>query len=203
MDEMLLRLKPYTMLPLERCQSIGRLAAYMLLPGALVQCGVFNGGSAAWLWKCAGANRHAWLFDSFQGLPEPTPKDGGHAHASWKRHYATSPQWNVGEVDKVAQAFGVVGANPALVHIVKGWFKDTLPQVDPGPIAILHIDADWYESVKQALSALYPKVVPGGLVILDDYGHWQGCRLAVDEYLAGKAIKLKQIDYTCHYFTKA
>jgi hypothetical protein len=92
------------------------------------------------------------------------------------------------------------------VHLVRGWFEQTIPSATPslGPIALLHLDCDWYESVKLCLDRLYDRVVDGGFIVVDDYGHWQGCRKAIDEFRRHRGLtnELIQVDYTGMFFRK-
>jgi len=153
------------------------------LPGDLVECGVWNGGSAALMavscredeyWR---KRRNLWLFDSFQGLPKPGKKDGKRATDSF------SEGWCKGSIKKVQRVFAGFGISMEQVIVVPGWFDSTLRTAAVEQIALLHIDADWYDSVKVALETFYDKIVPGGFVILDDYGYWPGCVEAVDDFL--------------------
>jgi O-methyltransferase len=91
-----------------------------------------------------------------------------------------------------------------LVHLVKGKVEDTIPRTIPGPIALLRLDTDWYQSTKHELEHLYPLLQPGGVLLIDDYGHWQGARQAVDEYFASIRVNplLARIDQTCRSFVK-
>ena len=218
----------FTMIPASRLAALHPIAQRVAgLAGALVECGVWNGGSAAVLADAirrpgrsasSAEPRHVWLFDSWAGLPKPGAKDGERAWSEWARH---GGQFNVGDAAKPAEAFRLAGlasmsgsaeladasaeSDECTLHLRRGWFRDTLAgsiSTEIGPIALLHVDADWYESVKLCLTTLYPLVVPGGLVILDDYGHWPGCRAAVDEYFAKARVRLAHVDYTCHYFFK-
>ena len=169
------------------------------VPGDVVECGVYNGGSAALMASvCTRSplNRSVWLFDSFEGLPEPTEKDGDKARAcGW---------WCHGDLSKVRTIFQKLGVPESCIHIVKGWFQDTFPSVRTGDIALLHIDADWYESVKLCLERFYDSVQPGGFVVIDDYGHWEGCKKATDEFLRNRSldVTLTRVDYTGRYFQK-
>lgn len=169
------------------------------VPGDIVECGVYNGGSAALMasfCKNSPLSRDIWLFDSFEGLPRPTDKDGDEAPAY--------EGWCYGDLSKVRKIFQKLGIPESRVHIVKGWFQDTFPSVQIRDIALLHIDADWYESVKLCLEKFYDNVQPGGYIVLDDYGDWEGCRIATDEFLKRQALdaKLIQVDYTGYYFQK-
>jgi len=169
------------------------------LPGDIVECGVYNGGSGAImasLCEKSPLNRTVWLFDSFEGLPKPTDKDGVEAPAY--------EGWCHGDLAKVERIFRKLNIPESRVHIVKGWFQNTFPSVQIPAIAILHIDADWYDSVKLCLEKFYDHVQPGGYIVLDDYGDWEGCRIATDEFLKKRLldVKLIQVDYTGFYFQK-
>ena len=85
-----------------------------------------------------------------------------------------------------------------------GWFRDTLPGLPVGAIALLHVDADWYQSVREVLEHLFARVAPGGFVVLDDYGYWQGCRRAWEEYRAehGLRVELTWVGSNAVYFRK-
>ena len=199
------QLSNYTMLSLARLKRLYRLTQELDrrgLAGPIVECGVYHGGSAAVM---AYASRHAptrrplWLFDSFQGLPEPTPEDGHKARNEYH------PGWCRGDVAKVKEVFQRLGIPLSQVHIVEGWYQETFPRVRVASVSLLHIDADWYDSVKLCLDKFYDAVEPGGFVVLDDYGYWEGCRRAVDEFfrLRGLQMKLIPIDSSGRYFEKA
>lgn len=212
-----LKLYSYTMAGYKRLSNayeLAREAEKKQLQGAFVECGVWKGGAAGAMGYVAekeGKNRQIWLFDSFEGLPEPTKEDGTIARSYAKGRDSgnlASIGECVGPLEDVKRLFlSVLDLNGENVHIEKGWFQETLPQARQkvGPIAILRLDADWYESTRVILENLYDNVVPGGYVIIDDYGHWEGCRKAVDEFMAKRNIqaKLKQIDYTGFYFIKS
>ncbi len=193
--------------------EIARLVEKKSLKGAFVECGVWKGGTTgvmAYVADKANSKRKVWLFDSFEGLPEPTLEDGLLAKTySGERNSGklVSIQKCVGALEDVKKLFfSVLKLNPENIYIGKGWFQDTLPKEkqNVGPIALLRLDADWYESTKCALDNLYDNVVPGGYVLIDDYGHWEGCKKAVDEFLAKRNIvaNLQKIDYAGVYFQK-
>jgi O-methyltransferase len=176
----------------------------MHLEGDIVECGVWNGGSAA-LMAHANSNhgtsrkRIVWLFDSFGGLPPPGPKDG----VTGNRHYFRG--LNRGSIEQVTKIFTILGIPMEHVKIHVGWFENTLRKAELERIAVLHIDADWYTSVKLALDTFYERVVPGGFVILDDYGYWQGCKRALDDFVSENKldrINIMQVDSTGAYFQK-
>jgi len=197
-----LRTRQYTIMPLFRLLSLHNLAASIKhLPGALVECGCYHGGSAAMLAHGMGANHPAWLFDSFMGLPEPGPLDGDRAMYGWQaRRDAGKPRY-VGGVDRPAEAFKLAGWTGEL-HVIPGWFADTVPAATIGPIVLLHIDADWYASVRVCLQYFYQLLVPGGLLILDDFGYWPGCQQAVADTLPDVARRVTFIDDTSAYYRK-
>lgn len=147
-------------------------------------------------------NRTVWLFDSFQGMPPVTEHDG----ISYDGRTAQSHVGQeVGDIARVKQVLRRVRADMRRVRIIPGWFNETFPSATVEKIAILNIDADWYESVKLCLDTFYDRVVPGGFVSFDDYGHWPGCRKAVDEFFESRLLPytLNKVDYTAHWFRKA
>ena len=144
-----------------------------------------------------GERRPLWVFDTFEGLPAPTRDDPD---------YPIADLWTggcVGSLEEVRRLFHTLGVADG-VEFVKGLFQQTLPQSRIGGIALLHIDGDWYESVKACLEHLYDKVTPGGWIQFDDYGYWQGARKAVDEFFQKRGIgeRLEQIDYSGRVFKK-
>lgn len=195
-------IRPDTLVGPERIHNLYVLAKRVeteKVPGDVIECGVCNGGTAALLARFATRsrlNRTIWLLDSFQGMPVTTPEDGDAA----KAHIGKE----VGDVERVKAALKRVGAEMSRVRIVPGWFQDTFPTVSASRIALLNIDADWYESVKLCLETFYDRVTIGGFVSFDDYGHWPGCRRAVDEFFETRQLpyELKQVDYTAHWFQK-
>jgi len=194
--------RPYTLIGRERIHSLYELARRIDLdgiPGDVVECGVCNGGSAAILSHFATRstlNRNVWLLDSFEGMPETTEPDGEAARAHIGKE--------VGSLARVQEVLELVSAEMSRVHIVKGWFQETFPTVTIPRIALLNIDADWYESVKLCLHTFYDRVSPGGFISFDDYGHWPGCRLAVDEFFRERGLhyRLREVDYTARWFQK-
>jgi O-methyltransferase len=169
-------------------QSLVEQANNQDSPGDIVECGVWNGGSAAIMGLAHigsgnGRHRRIWLFDSFQGVPPATERDG----PVERRSYFEG--WNKGDVSKVKQVFTKLGLSLDDVEIIPGWFNDTLRSSHVEQIAILHIDADWYDSVKLVLDVFYDKVVPGGFIILDDYNTWEGCNKALNDFLMERHLE--------------
>jgi hypothetical protein len=169
------------------------------VPGDVVECGAARGGSAALMaltLERHGDARSVWVLDTFEGLPPPTQADPGIA-----KFFTGRCRGDLAQVRALFEKLGVA----ARCKIVQGLFQDTLPGCGIGPICVLHLDGDWYESVKVCLDLLYDRVSPGGTIQIDDYGHWSGARRALDEFLTRRGIdpRLRVLDYTGLQFTKA
>lgn len=198
----------YTMVSVGRLKMLYELGAELHrsgIPGAVVECGVWNGGSsavmAAGLLSAGDRNRAFWLFDSFEGLPQPTERDEDKVRDGY------FPGWCTGATERVREAHQLAGHSLDSTTIVPGWFNETLHKhVDAvGPIALLHVDADWYDSVTDVLKAFYGQVVSGGIVVIDDYGSWSGCRQAVHDFLGEDRIStlnMNPIDKNAIWFRK-
>jgi SAM-dependent methyltransferase len=165
------------------------------IPGCIVDVGCWKGGSTAILAKFA-PSRIIYAFDSFEGLPTPTSKDR-------KRAFEWEGRLKANEED-VRQTLLAICGDLSRCRIIQGKFEETLEKTQTGPIALLHIDADWYRSVATALEVLFPRVSMGGIVIIDDYGEWQGAMLATNEFLdrLDPRPDLRPIDFSSRYFRK-
>jgi O-methyltransferase len=191
------RVRAHTMCSPARLRSLYEGVKYIAgkhLEGDLVECGCARGGSAALMalsLRQIGERRKMWLLDTFEGLPAPTADDPDFEIAGLFTGSC------LGQLDEVRDLFKRLVIADG-VQFVKGLFQDTLAATPIERIAMLHIDGDWYESVKVCLEALYDKVVPGGVIQLDDYGYWKGARKAVDEFLAKREIDvpLERLDYS-------
>jgi O-methyltransferase len=212
------RVRGNTMTSFERLATLWQQVRYLDrygIGGALVECGTWRGGSVgmmalAHLATDPSASRRIHLFDSFEGLPEPTAKDGTKA-ARYARGRATGALDTIDACtapleDNRALLEGSIGYPNELLTYHQGWFQQTVPAAAPslGPIALLRLDGDWYESTVVCLQQLYVLVPPGGVVVIDDYGHWEGARRAVDEFVAAvhEPILLSHIDYTGRYWVR-
>jgi hypothetical protein len=172
----------YTMIGEKRLDNIQYCVMDVLrrrVPGDLIETGVWRGGSTILMraaLKAAGvSDRTVWVADSFEGLP--APKDGTDGpDLSHIKHLKVS-------LEQVRANFARFGLLDDQVKFLKGWFCDTLPTAPIERLAILRLDGDLYSSTRDALEALYPKVSPGGYVIVDDYGSWPECKRAVNEYI--------------------
>jgi len=206
--EIALRVQPYTMTPPERIYALIRAVEHVCrrgIPGAIVECGVWKGGSmmaAALTLLKEGEIRELYLYDTFEGMTTPTSKDvdaSGRSAASWLARSERRPNeqdvWAYAPLKAVRAAMQTTGYDAQHVHFVHGPVERTIPATVPGSIAILRLDTDWYESTKHELEHLYPLLSPGGILIVDDYGHWAGARQATDEFIAGLPIFLCRTDY--------
>jgi O-methyltransferase len=197
----------------------------MRIEGAIVECGVWKGGAIgltalALLHSSVTPNRELHLFDAFSDICPPDPAiDGSRAMDEFKKFPLTGStklQPVEGAYDSVGGHGTVlacrelieerIGYPSSLVQYHVGWFQDVLPTDAPkiGPIAILRLDGDWYASTKVCLDYLYDRVVSGGFVIIDDYGAYEGCKRAVDEFMRERVINafLHRVDQVCYYFVK-
>jgi hypothetical protein len=180
--------------------------------GDFVECGVWKGGNliVAGLMRAAlGSPEQIWGFDTFQGMSEPTSRDrktGDTKDAQAKFEKLARDghnEWCFSPIDEVRRNFERECGN-LNVKLVPGKVEDTLrdPANVPQSIAILRLDTDWYESTKIELEILYPRLAPGGILIIDDYGEWAGARQAVDEYFAGREPWLHYVDRSCRLLVK-
>lgn len=206
----------YTMTNPTRCRVLWDLSKEVLnrnIPGAFVECGVWKGGSSAVMGLAiqhARQSRNLHLFDSFEGLPEPTEKDGIQAkeYSGGRASGSLVPvnQCSASQEEVRAYLLGRLRFDPARTHFHVGWFQNTLPVVAPklGPLALLRLDGDWYESTRLCLEQLYPLVSPGGVIIMDDYNCWAGCKKATDEYREAHNVQapMERIDSFATYWIK-
>lgn len=220
--------RPNTMLSRARMVSLADQVSYLVrseIEGDFVECGVWKGGAvglmAATLTAERAASRDLHLFDSFTDICAPDPvHDGARAISEASGHVAADggePQPVTGIYDAVGGHGTVtecrhllertIGYPAELVHYHEGWFQDTLPAAsrEIDKIALLRLDGDWYASTKVCLEHLFEKVVPSGFVVIDDYGSYEGCRKAVDEFLAetDTGAFLGRVDNGCYFLIKS
>ncbi|CAN5633349.1 TylF/MycF family methyltransferase [soil metagenome] len=205
------KVAPYTMTSRERIFSAIEAAAFISkhkIEGDIVECGVWKGGSTMamleTLKQAGDTTRNVYLYDTFEGMPPPTEDDKTTYNKSAEELLNADADkeknlvWAYSSIEEVKSNIALSGYNPNLLHFVKGKVEDTIPATLPGKIALLRLDTDWYESTKHELEYLYPLLVKGGVLIIDDYGHWQGAKKAVDEYIESNKIPilLNRIDDT-------
>ena len=205
---------PYTMTGVARLQATIDAVRYCErrgIPGAFAECGVWRGGSILamilTLQSIGSDDRDIYLYDTFEGMTAPTEHDVSPldppALATWEdaagsgeRPWAELFSPDVFDEETVRETVLSTGYPPARVHFVKGPVEETLPGRRPDDLALLRLDTDWYESTLHELTHLFPRLASAGVLIVDDYGHWQGAKRAVDEYFAYSPILLNRIDYT-------
>lgn len=194
----------YTMVApaiLFRMYDIAEETAGSGVEGSIVECGVWNGGSAALLAAAARrrrGDRDSWLFDSFEGLPRPTERDPEPVRSFWFKG------WNTGEEFRVREIWEQLRLSRRRLHIRPGWFRESFPGSGVDRVAILHIDSDWYDSVKLCLEWWYDRVRPGGAVILNDYNLYGGATEAVHDFLRARSepVQIRLLGRAGAWFAK-
>ncbi|WOD43984.1 TylF/MycF/NovP-related O-methyltransferase [Hwangdonia lutea] len=202
----------FTMTSSERIVSLIRALNYVVnnnINGAIVECGVWKGGSImAVLHTMNNLKniRDIYLYDTFEGMTEPKDIDLSVKGDSAKEIYQDSNgNWCFSSLEEVKKNVFSINYPIEKLHFIKGKVEETIPDSNtPDKIAVLRLDTDWYESTKHEMIHLFPNIVKGGIIIIDDYGHWSGCKKAVDEYLKENNIKLflSRVDYTCRIGVK-
>ena len=214
--EILEAIAPFTMTSVDRQLALIQSVRHVVrnrIPGCFVECGVWRGGSAMAaalaLAQEGCSDRELFLFDTFEGMTEPTAVDlsfaGENAATLLKRADRTEQVWCCADLTDVRTNLMSTGYPEKRIHFVKGPVEQTIPVSPQLPaIAILRLDTDWYESTKHELEHLFPLLQQDGILIVDDYGYWQGARQAVDEYLSLQphSYFLHRIDYTGRLIVK-
>ena len=211
------QVRKYTMTTVERLYALWSYTGYLCLAeleGDVVECGVWRGGSvmtvALEMLRRGQTDRMIWLYDTFAGLPRPEAVDvdvlGNRAIDGWEAHTLPNGRtlWAYADEDDVRRNMARTGYPDKSMKFVAGMVEVTLPAAAPERIALLRLDTDWYASYKHVLNTLYDRVVPGGVIIFDDYGHFDGARKAVDEFRAERRITspLLRVDYSCRLMMK-
>ncbi|MEL6161086.1 MAG: TylF/MycF/NovP-related O-methyltransferase [Cyanobacteria bacterium J06623_5] len=197
------KVEPYTMTSLERVNALVDAVHYVVnhnIEGAMVECGVWKGGSSmamAYALQAVGnRERELYLYDTFAGMSAPSDEDVSIHGQDAKQKFSAvklaedESDWCLSPLDEVKENLNRTGYPANKVHYVQGKVEDTIPGTIPDEIAILRLDTDWYESTKHEMEHLFPRLKPSGVLILDDYGHWEGARKAVDEYIANNNVRI-------------
>lgn len=208
--------QPYALTQVERQYNVYQSIMYLSknkISGSIVECGVFKGGSSIMaaltlVWQ-KDIKRNMYLYDTYQGMTKPSANDidlyGEKAINTWmKMRQGDFSSWTKASLDEVKQNMGITKYPKSKLKFIVGKVEDTIPKTMPKKIALLRLDTDWYESTKHELEHLYPRLVPGGILIIDDYGHFAGAKKAVDEYFnsINSKIYLHRIDYTARLVVK-
>jgi len=199
--------RPYTMTGNDKLHSLVTTTKYIhryQVPGAVVECGVWRGGSmhavARTLDQLGDHSRDLYLYDTFEGMTQPTDQDRRYDGEAASQLLAAADKkswvWAEASLEDVQAGFETVPYPSERLHFVKGPIEDTVPAEMPDEIAILRLDTDWYASTAHEFEHLYPRLVSGGVLFIDDYGHWQGSRQATDEFLdrTGERLLLLRAD---------
>ncbi|MCW2500487.1 MAG: methyltransferase [Frankiales bacterium] len=204
---------PYTLTGPERIAALVDAVRYVVraeVPGALAECGVWRGGSALavlrTLVSLGVTDRDVWLYDTFTAMPSPTDRDvdlHGNTAAEYHAQYAADPSvldpaYDYLPLPEVRAVLLATGYPEERLHLVQGLVEDTVPAQAPDQLALLRLDTDYYTSTRHELEHLAPRLSPGGVLLVDDYGHWRGSRDAVDEWMTTlpHPLLLQRIDYT-------
>lgn len=221
--EIVERVLPHSMTGVARMLALVDAVRYCVrrgVAGAFAECGVWRGGSVLamilTLQSMGVDDRPIYLYDTFEGMTEPTTHDvsliDGAALDMWteaqrndERPWQNLFSSSVFHEEEVRRLLLDTRYPSDLIRFVRGPVEVTLPGQRPDSLALLRLDTDWYESTKHELEHLYPVLSPGGILIIDDYGHWQGAQKATDDYLAaaGAYLLLNRIDYTARIAIKA
>lgn len=207
----ILRVAPYTMTNAERMAALVNALNYIVrqgVSGDIVECGVWRGGSmmlaAIILNELGDTSRHLYLYDTFEGMTRPSDRDLTHFGFPALQWYKGDRIWCYAPLEEVEANMRTTGYPMEKIHFVKGKIEETIPVIIPETIALLRLDTDWYQSTRHELEQMYPLIPSGGVLMIDDYGHWQGARLAVDEYFTARheRVFLHRIDYTARLIVK-
>lgn len=199
--------QPWTMTSSERIYALIQAVRYVsanAIPGDIVECGVWKGGSMAavarTLVQLQDTGRDLYLFDTFQGMSEPTQRDLDYSGKLASRLLQENAQLKCAgaPLQAVEKVLHDTGYPKSKIHFIAGDVQETIPAAAPDSISLLRLDTDWYESTKHELLHLFPRLASRGPIIIDDYGHWKGARQACDEYFTQGRIPilLNRIDYT-------
>lgn len=204
------RIKPFTMTSMERIKTLLDAVEYInnyKIEGDYVECGTWKGGSVMGMLlkqlDYGSVNKDIWIFDTFSGMSNPLEidKDCNDQNAVdllSNSDMLISHVWAYSSFEETSKNILSTGYPSEKIHFIKGMVEETVPNTCVEKISLLRLDTDWYESTKIELEYLFPKLVSGGILIIDDYGHWKGCKQAVDEYFAkiNYPAFLSRIDYT-------
>lgn len=196
--------KPFTMTSNSSLISLIDAVEYTVnnnIQGSIVECGVWKGGSmmavAKTLLSMNANDRDLYLFDTFTGMTRPSKVDVGVGTDekavdifNKEKTGEDTSNWIRASINEVKKNFINLGYNQKKIHFVEGKVEETIPKNSPNKISLLRLDTDWYESTKHELIHLFPKLSKGGIIIIDDYDDWEGCRKAVDEYIINEKIPL-------------
>lgn len=196
--------KDYTMTSIERMYSLYKAVEYVVkfkIPGDIVECGVYKGGSlmtaASTLLRMGEKQKKIYLYDTYEGMSEPTDEDiRAMDNAIAKREARRDSQEKsykkccYASIEEVKRNMLSTGYPQENLIFVKGKVENTIPNTIPHKISLLRLDTDWYESIYHELNYLFPRLSRNGVIIIDDYGWWKGCKKATDKYFEENGIRI-------------
>jgi len=203
--------RPFTMTSPERLFSLFQSVKYIIknnIPGDFVECGVWKGGSAMMMAKVllylGVKDRKIWLYDTYEGMPPPSEADkdfSGEEAAQLLDNADKSDSnsvWCYSSLDEVKTNLMSTGYPKENISFIQGKVEDTIPEHLPKAIALLRLDTDWYESTLHEMKYLYPNLIEKGVLIIDDFGHWEGAKKAILQYFEEIKVNplIHRIDYT-------
>ena len=207
-EDIINRVRRYTMTSPARltalCDALDYVVEYKI-PGDFVECGVWKGGSsmaaALRLLRLGRLDISLYLFDTYEGMTAPTAHDrsriSGFSAALMLKHAPTHAKLLArAPLEEVQQNMTATGYPEDMIYFVKGPVEKTVPAHAPEQISLLRLDTDWYASTKHELTHLFPRVSSGGVLIIDDYGDWEGARKATDEYFSEVGDGFSYIELT-------
>jgi len=206
-------IEAYTATSIERVYALKSAITYIIknkIKGDFVECGVWKGGSCMLMAKTlvneGEKERKIWMYDTFDGMTEPTDDDceietnvsGSDLLKNTPKNTDKFNMWAYAPLEMVKKNMKKTMFPEERIHFIEGKVENTLSKVKPQNIALLRLDTDWYESTKCELEQLYPLLSIGGVLIVDDYGHFSGAKKAVDEYFSKTNVKplMNRIDYS-------
>lgn len=189
--------RPFTMTSPERLFALYQAVKYVVendIPGDFVECGVWKGGSSMMIAKTLQSlgitSRSLWMYDTYEGMSEPTEEDRDFAGKTAAELLKNSDKadansvWCFSSMEEVQQNLALTGYPMSQIRFVKGKVEESIPGAIPQTIALLRLDTDWYSSTMHELIHLYPLLSGSGVLIIDDFGHWEGAKKAVMEYFS-------------------
>lgn len=204
------QVQPYTMISIERAWALAQAVAYVCrsnVAGDIVECGVWKGGACLLashvLVKEKDNHKKIWLYDTFEGMTSPGEEDC--IASSGQPLRERNPEgWWTADIAEVRRNISSAVLGMERFRFVQGRVETTLKKEYPQQLSILRLDTDWYESTLFELEVLYPRLTPGGILIIDDYGHFTGARKAVDDFFEKQGIVplLHRSDYTGRVMVK-
>ena len=203
--------RPYTMTSPERLFALYQAVKNVVannIPGSFVECGVWKGGSsmmtAKVLQHLGVTDRLIYMYDTYEGMTEPTIEDRDYTGENAAKLLSQEDKadsnsiWCYSSIDEVRSNFKKTGYPEEQVQFIKGKVEDTIPGVIPEKIALLRLDTDWYASTYHEMIHLYPLLQQKGILIIDDFGHWEGAKKAILQYFSEQQLSplINRIDET-------